>query len=193
MAHSYSDGTETFLLNENLLALREQNRFDGNLFMVNRELRTRRKNFLGSHFSLRSLVYDDNGFNYSAVVELSRYLSKRTAHFWNLDHSEAETFCFRFYVLAITAITHELIAQECVDDILQFAHCLTGSKQTFSVVMKDMLPTNFDNELQEFLSDYPDSFYNSTFEDGVLGAVCVLLGVIDDPVTAERSGQVEEN
>lgn len=183
----------SFFQNGELQALREQNRFEGNLFMVDRELRSRRKRFLGSHLSLRSLVYVNGCFEENLVDELSRYLSKRTTYFWYFTHPDSETFCFRFYMLAITAITHERVRAECVDDILQFAHCLTGSKQTFAAAMKEMLPTTMDNELYDFIGAYPDDFYNSTFEDAVLGAVCVLLGVISDPLALERSVPVEEN
>lgn len=185
--------TLMFFQNSKLQALREQNRFSGDLKAVQRELRSRRKIFLGSNLSLCSLVYTNGRFDEEAVEELSRYLSARTIRFGKFDYHEAETFFFRFYVLAITAITHERVRAECVDDILQFAKCLGESKQTFLFAMEGMLPDYMIGELHEFIDTCADEFYRPYLEDGVLGAICVLLGVIPDPLSPERSGDIEEN
>ena len=186
-------GAPSFFQNDKLQEVREHNRFDGGLKEVQRELRNRRKNFLGSHLSLRSLVYTDGQFNSQAVEELSRYMSIRVAHFWRFSHPDIEDFCFRFFVLTITAITYKRIANECVDDILQFANCLVNSRLAFTFVMEKPLPGEMMSDVHEFVNAYPEDFYKPSFVDAVLGAVCVLLGVIADPVPTERSSENEEN
>ena len=132
-------------------------------------------------------AYDEH-----AVEELSRYLGEKTVCFLPSKHPDAETLCFRFYKLTIPAMTYYAVEDECVDDLVQCAHCLIGSKKTFSIVLERMLPPDLLKDLPGFLNECSNEFLNSRFEDAVLGAICVLLGIIKDPTTLERNEKVEE-
>lgn len=193
MTKQPTDSLPTFMHNPLLKHLRENNRFDGDLDAVQKELRERRQEFLGSHLLLSTLVYENNVFSKEAVDELSDYLANRTARLWALKHPDAEEFCFRFYVLAITFITYPLLARACVDNIIQLASCLVRSRTVFMVAAKGMIPEDMWGELYDFVEAYDDNFYGPSFEDAVLGAVCVLLGVIEDPTADVTINDTEED
>ena len=167
--------------NYQLQKIREQNHFQGNLADVQQELRERRKSFLGSHLSLRMLVRSEGTINEPVAYELSSYLAHHTIPFWKANHDKAEEFCLRFYRIVIYCITYDNVAQECADDIIQLADCLVRSKDIFQYVAKQMLPPDMVGELFDFIESYDEEFYNASFVDAVLGAVCVLLGVLPEP------------
>lgn len=149
---------------------------------VRTEIRTRRKHILGSYISVRTLICDSKTISDAYVEDLSRFLAGRTIRLWVNKGADAENFCYRFYVLALYALASGNVGDESIDDIIQLAECLVRSKDIFITVMRNLLPTDMISELFSFVESDECSCVTATFEDAVLGAVAVLLGVLADPV-----------
>lgn len=185
------------LISQMMQRVRRQTRrnsaFSDSLSDVQKELRTRRKFFLGSHVSLRMLVCagDNNGIDESAVDALSNYLAGRSAYFWKPQNANAETFLFRFYRLAITAIGGGNVGQESIDDLLQLATALVRSRRVFMIAMEDMLPAGMKEELVDFVENTDELYFGYGAEDAILGGLCVFLGVLPDMLSANTSEEVD--
>lgn len=167
--------------------------FADKLSSVQQELRNRRKQFLGSYVPARELLLSDAGINDASIDALSRYLSAKTLAFWNVKGEDTEEFCFRFYRLALYALTGGKVACECIDDILRLSECLVRSRDVFVIAMKEMLPANMIGELYDFTESYSDEYYSVSFEDATLGGVCVFLGVLEDPLADVASESSKED
>lgn len=148
---------------------------------IRTEIRTRRKHILGSHISVLPFVCVDDAISESRVDELSHYLADRTVCFWEKRGSEAHLFCLRFYTLAFYVLASGEVGDESIDDVIQLAECLVRSRDIYLTVVRNLLPADMVSELFQFVEDYDDSYFTATFEDAVLGAIAVLLGVLADP------------
>lgn len=148
------------------------------------EIRERRKHILGSHISLFPFVCNGTEINETYVEELSISLADRTVCFWGKRTAEATSFCRRFYILAFYALASGEVGDESIDDVIQLAECLVRSRDVFVTVLRSLLPVDMVSELFNFVEAYDDSYFSATFEDAVLGAIAVLLGVLADPLNA---------
>ena len=160
--------------------------FSDSLSDVRKELRQRRKRFLGSYVPVCNMVKKDGIVDETLVHSLCELLAERTVYFWDNKPEEAQIFCVRFYKLAIYSLLCEKLSTECIDDIIQLAECLVRSRKIFKIALKDMLPSNLIGELFDFTESYDESFFTSTFEDAVLGSIAVFLGVLSDPTKKYR-------
>lgn len=162
--------------------------FSDKLFDIENELRNRRKHFLGSYVSLTDLVCGSSGdLNEESFHLLVRYLTERTVFLWNKPSDTARKFCRHFYELSIIGIADIYMEDQCVDDIIRLATLLThDSADIFEIVMEELLEQEYHPLLHSFLEDYEEEFYTASFEDAVLGAVCILLGVLSDPIVDEE-------
>ena len=149
------------------------------------ELRERRKRLLGSYISLQNLVCANGSIIESTARELRDYLAEKTILFWKDNHPDKNTFCQQFYELAIYAIAGGNVGQESVDDIIRLAECLVHSRQVFVIVMKKLLLQDMIGNMFGFVDSCDDQTFSPDFEDAVLAAVSVLLGVLQDPSTAD--------
>lgn len=166
--------------------------FSNDLSFIQIELRQRRKHFLGSYISLQSLVQTDFSIDENKISELSRYLAAKTVPYWKQKGPAAEAFSFRFYELATYAISSGEVGDESIDDIIQLAECLVRSRNVFIEVMKNLLPADMIGSLFELTDSCDSSYFTVAFQDAVLGAVSVFLGVLADPEPSCRSDQSEE-
>ena len=116
---------------------------------------------------------------------MSEYLSKLTAHFWKKSHIEVKQCCFRFYEIALSLIAGGTVGNECIDDIIQLAECMVRSRSTFILVCKKTLPEKMIGTLFEFTDTYSEEMFDVTFEDAVLSAISVFLGVLPEPSLEE--------
>lgn len=161
---------------------RREHPFSDSLSEIRKELRQRRKRFLGSYISVCELVQkEDNVIDETLVQSMCEFLTKQTISFWDNKSAEAEVFCLRFYNLSIYSLLYGNLSVECIDDIIQLAECLVRSRMVFKIALSDMLPDNMIEELFDFTEAYDNSFFTSTFEDAVLGSVSVFLGVLSNP------------
>lgn len=189
----------TFTSNDVITQLRNsvcrQNRrpfsFD-NIASIRNELRQRRKHLIGSFVSLEELLAANNKVNEIEAAALIAYLASRTAHLWNRTDELGQQFCSKFYSLAIYALCSGKVGNESIDDVIQLAECLVRSRETFVTVMSSLLPKDMIAMMFDLTDSFDSSYFNPTFEDAVLGAVSVFLGVLNDPVqedsaAAERS------
>ena len=189
----------TFTSNDVITQLRNsvcrQNRrpfsFD-NIASIRNELRQRRKHLIGSFVSLEELLTANNKVNEIEAEALTAYLASRTAYLWNRTDEFGQQFCSKFYSLAIYALCSGKVGDESIDDVIQLAECLVRSRETFVTVMSSLLPEDMIATMFDLTDSFDSSYFNPTFEDAVLGAVSVFLGVLNDPVqevpdTVERS------
>ena len=161
------------------------NTFTNNLQDIQAELKQRRMAFLGSSVPLLSIVGTNDDADEDAIVDLSNYLAELTDYFWETDLAESERFCRQFYVLGIKAIANPTLQSQCMDDLISLAELLTREpKDVYIATMKDLLPEDWHGLLFYFT----DSIRNDgltpvthAFEDAVLGAISVCLGVMEDP------------
>ena len=160
---------------------RRKNSFE-DVSSIRKEMRQRRKHLIGSYISLERIVCSNEGFDETAAEELSKYLAERTVCFWTRQDPGAWRFCYRYYLLAISALAGGEVGEESVDDIIQLAECLVRSRETYIIVMKDLLPSDMIGELFDFTESYDDAFFSAAFEDAVMGAVAVFLGSLSDPI-----------
>ena len=162
-----------------------------NLMDLRKSLRTHRKSFLGSYISLSKYIQEGNAMGIGSVESLQNFLTKRTKHFWNTQNPDAEDFIDRFYTLTICCLLKGDLSYECIDDIIQLAECVVRSRTVFTIAAKEMLPKDMYGELFDFTEQYDDSYFTAAFEDAVLGAVSVLLGVLSDPFSEEEQRGVK--
>ena len=148
------------------------------------ELRSRRKKLIRSFISLEELVGKGDAMNEAEAEALSDYLAQRTVAIWKVKEPESVDFCKTFYTLAIVAIASGNVGSESVDDIIQLAECLVRSRDTFTIVMKGLLPAERIGSLFRLVSEVNEGFFDIRFEDAVLGGVAVFLGALEDPLGA---------
>lgn len=161
------------------------------LSSVRQELRQRRKQMLGSYESLCMHTCKNNTIDETAVLQMSDYLTVRTMCF--LDPCfKSHNLVRRFYVLALYAISSGRVGNETIDDIIQLAECLARSKDVFVTVVKNLLPENLISDLFDFADSIDETFCASMFEDAVLGAISVFLGVLADPLGSSDSSELKE-
>lgn len=186
----------TTLISELIFQIRShrkrQSPFSNDLSAIRRELRQRRKHFLGSYISLEAIVDSNLSTKEEIITELSHYLASRTLFFWTQDGA-TEDFCFRFYEIALYALSSGKVGDESVDDIIQLAECLVRSRRVFIDVVKKLLPADMIANLFFFTESYKDEFYTVLFEDAVLGAISVFLGIIEDPAAAPENYIAQED
>jgi len=167
---------------------RKTSPFSDSLGDIRKELRQRRKSFLSSFCSLKEIISIDDEVSNELIEQFSRYLAERAALLWINKPPEAEGFCYRFFVLAIHALAFDQVSGECIDDIIQLAECLVRSKETFIMVGKQLLSSDWEEELYNFTDEYSRAFYVPYFSDAVLGAISVYTGALEDPVKDEKRG-----
>ena len=190
----FASPNKSFALEEVLaIVRRESHPFSNNLDDIKRELRYRRQGLIGSHISLLKMTGKDGTTNTALIDELSHYLAARTIPFLSNDTLEDEEFCFRFYRLGIGGLVHSQLGHECLDDIIQLAECLVRSRQVFSILGKEILPPDMIGELFDFIDSYDESRYSMCFDNAVLGAICVFLGVLEDPLATKKNTNETEN
>lgn len=119
-------------------------------------------------------------------------MADRCLSFWNKRDDRAEQFCFQFFYLAICSIAGGYVGDESIDDIIQLAETLVRSREIFCIVVKKLVPPDMVGEMFNLTESYDDSFYTSTFEDAVLGAVSVYLGMLKDPIEQSDNCMDEE-
>lgn len=163
------------------------------LAAVRTQIRERRKRFLGSNISLLDIVAPKYVINDKTIEKLSKYLAVRAGHFWKPNNVEAEKFCEQFFLLAIYAIAGGEVGNESVDDIIQLAECLVRDIDVFTTVMKNLLPTDMIGMLFEFTEICDGEALTVHFEDAVLGAVSVFLGVLEDPIPQAQNKSLERS
>ena len=83
--------------------------------------------------------------------------------------------------MAICAIAGGNVGQESIDDIIRLAECFVHSRRVFVIVMKKLLSQDMIGELFSLVESCDDQTFSPDFEDAVLAAVSVLLGVLEDP------------
>lgn len=160
-----------------------QHPFSNKLSVVQRELRKRRKAFLGSSVPLTSIVWAEGEIDLNAISILTDYLSTRTVALWDRPYDEPLEFCRQFYEMAIIAVAVPSLRGQCLDDIIHLASFLSHEgKLAFRYAMTDLLPQSFYAKLFSFLDRVEGDCCIATFEDAVLGAVAVFLGVLEDPI-----------
>lgn len=176
-------------LQQQLVSSREMRKkvpIAANLMDLRKSLRMKRKSFLGSYISLKEYIQNGEATGTLSVESLQSFLTKRTKHFWNSGKTDAGEFINKFYTLAIGCLLKGDLSYECVDDIIQLAECVVRSRTVFTIAAKEMLPKEMLGELFDFTEEYDDSYFTAEFEDAVLGAVSVLLGVLEDPFTEKE-------
>ena len=159
---------------------------------VKAELRVRRKLFLGSDVLLADLFCAEDIPDEKAIVELSRYLSSRTVLFLKEPEADEEEFYFRFYQLSLYALLRKGLVGSCVDDILYLADILASSYSLWLQASKVLLPEDMVGEMFDFIETYNYFCDAYRFTDAVLIGLCVLLGVLEDPV-APATGKEDKH
>ena len=157
------------------------------LYQLQSYLREKRKTIIGSHISLQEIICTNGVIDTEKTETLNAYLTSRTLCFWKDPLENKAQFCSQFYTLALYAVGGGMIGGESVDDLIQLANCLIHSRLVFVEVVKECLPADRIGELFEFIEVYEEPYFTPYFEDGVLGAVSVFLGVLSDPL-AEMEG-----
>ncbi len=161
--------------------------FSSDLTDIQNEIRKRRMFFLGSSVPLTSIVWKGGTLSMEAVHTLSEYLSIRTTDLWNRPYDKELRFCRQFYEMCFVAIANKFIKSQCLDDVIRMASCLCHEgKTTFKIAMTDILPASYTDMLSAFVEAINGERLPATFEDAVLGAVCILLGVLEDPFVEEE-------
>lgn len=155
--------------------------FASQFYEMKRELRTRRKLFLGSDVPLADLVKVNGVIDDKLVTELSHYLTEQSLHFCAVQDYDRSRVFERFYSMSIYAFCEGVHGDGCLDDIIFSAECLARSKDSFVEYMKTMLPQELVGEMFAFTDLYADFLGSALFPEIVLGAVCVVLGVIKEP------------
>ena len=153
--------------------------FSDRLLDIQREIRARRKAFLGSSVTLGKIVYADGALDYAAVSDLADYLTTRTVAFWDKPQKEGLWICRQFYELCLSA--HSCVE---LDDVILLANAAAMEKpEIFTDVMTKLVPKSH----LVVLSYFVDSCLPLpvSFEEAVLGAISVFLGVLKDPMTKE--------
>lgn len=161
---------------------------------VRKELRQRRKTFLGSYRSLKEIVSISGKVNEEYIKQFCNFLSYRTSLLWSDKIFDAETFCHRFFTLSVHALAFNDLADECIDDVIQLAECFVRSKSVFVTVMEQLLAPEMISELHDFVNEYDEEIFTPYFEDAVLGAVAIYTGTLKEPiVNADKQKLKEQN
>lgn len=167
----------------------------GSPHMLERELRHRRKLYLGSHVPLFGLLEKDDVVYDEDIETLSHYLAEQTLLFWMHKDEEARKFCYHFYHLSLFALLSGAI-QECADDIIQLSESLVRSKTAVRIVLEDLLPPNLFSELYHFLYETNEDYFTVHFSDSVFYAVAAFLGALatrgETSTTQESEGPKDE-
>lgn len=158
---------------------------------VKAELRKRRMAFLGSSVPLSSIVCHGGAVDDEDIAVLGNYLADLTVHFWGKRSPACEQFCHQFYILTIKAAVNPSLQTPYLDDLIQLAELLTYEpKSIFISVMKDLLPEDWHGLLFRFTDSIESKelrfHLTASFEDAVLGAVAVCLGVLEEPLFDEE-------
>ena len=154
---------------------------------IHAALRYRRKALLGTNISVRRLVQTDSLLDDNKVCVLSRYLARRSAHFWSTKREGNEEFCYRFYRLCLSAIGGGKIAPESIDDVIELADCLGRSQEIFSIAMQEVLPESLIPELFDLVDVMSKNVYLPTFPEAILSGVATLSGYMSDPLANENN------
>lgn len=165
--------------------------FAEKLSPIQKELRLRRQQFLGSYLPVRELVFSKSGVDDYTIEELSHYLASRSVLCWSFRDEDAEKFCHRFYRLAFYALSGGKVSGACIDDILHLVDCLVRSRKVFVVAMKDMLPQDMIGELFDFIDTADEIYFNAALADAILGGISVFLGVLKDPISIGEETKTE--
>lgn len=158
---------------------------------IEKELRRRRKLYLGSHVSLRTLLEVDDCVDDEAIDALAHHLSDQTIPYWHHRDDEAKRFCYQFYRLALFGLLYGGV-RECADDIIQLCSALVRSRAVFRIAEQELLPPHMFGELFEFLEDADDAYFTVHFEDAVLYAVASFMGAIERENTRLDPAESEE-
>lgn len=145
---------------------------------VERAIRKKRKEYLGSDLSIEMFVRDRDGPNEEAIRELGKYLATRTAAF--LKEEGWEEICETFFHYSLYMMASGQIGEECIDDLIQLGDCYEKHPETFAIVGEAYLEDEMLQELQEWVTE--NEWAPPNFGTAVLGAVAVLMGVLDDPL-----------
>lgn len=147
-------------------------------------LRSHRKRLLGTAMSLEKLICSDEKYNEEKIHELSAYLAARSMCFISKDSSFTLEFFQNFYWYSVQLIASGEIGNESVDDLIQLADCIVRSVEIYSIVAKDCLPKALHQPFEEWISTM-DVTPAAELHDAVLGAVCVFVGRLKDPLCDE--------
>lgn len=145
---------------------------------VDRAIRRKRKEYLGSDLSIEMFVRDTDGPNEGVIKELGEYLAKRTAAFLNAEGWEE--CCAYFFHFSLYMMASGQIGEECIDDLIQLAECYERSPEVFAMVGEAYLTEDMLQDLQEWVAE--NEVAPPNFGTAVLGAVAVLMGVLYDPI-----------
>lgn len=147
-------------------------------------LRTHRKILLGTNVSLEKLIDSHGQYNEAKIYELSAYLAARSMCFISKDSNLSFELFQNFYWYSIQIIASGKIGNESVDDLIQLAECIVRSIEVYSIVAKDCLPELLHQSFEEWLNSM-DVEPAVELQDAVLGAVCVFVGRLKDPISEE--------
>lgn len=170
------------LVNSTRLLNRRRDAHFDRIEEVQLAIRERRKTIIGSYISVEAVVGCGEMTDETIVQTLSTYLADRAVVFWNTSLEHAFDFSRRFFYLSIYAIVSGKVGRESFDDIIQLCETLVRSKDTFIVVLKNLLPENLIGDLFYFVEQFDDMYYHPSFEEAVLGALSVFLGALKDPI-----------
>lgn len=158
---------------------RDSQVFSDRLLDVQREIRARRKAFLGTSVRLGRLVYSDGVLDHAAISVLADFLSTRTMVFWDKPREEGLWICHQFYELCLMAKSWVEM-----DDVILLANTAAmENTEIFMDVMTRLIPKNHFDFLASFVEDclpLPISF-----EEAVLAAISVFTGVLKDPIAED--------
>lgn len=147
-------------------------------------LRSHRKRLLGTAISLKKIICSDEQYNEAKIYELSAYLAARSMCFISKDSSLTFELFQNFYWYSIQIIASGKIGNESVDDLIQLAECIVRSVEIYSIVAKDCMPEILHQSFEEWVS-FIDNQPEAEMQDAVLGAVCVFVGRLKDPLSIE--------
>ena len=144
-------------------------------------LRSHRKRLLGTAMSLTKLIGWSEQYNEEKIHELSAYLAARSMCFISRNTEFTLEFFQDFFWFSIQIIASGNIGKESVDDLIQLADCIVRSVEIYSIVAKDCLNEALHEPFDEWIStmDGPPA---AELQDAVLGAICVFVGRIKDPL-----------
>ena len=147
---------------------------------VARKMRELRKKYLGSDISLEALVVGRDGKpDVAAVKELTEYLCKQAVIYRRVESrtGEAETYAAFFY-FSLYLFALQSIGDESVDDLIQLGDCYEKDPYVFMYVCEMDLTDDLYCEVESWVME--NEYAPAGFSEGVLAAVCALLGVLPD-------------
>ena len=153
---------------------------------VERAIRKKRKEYLGSGLSLEMFVREDERPLEDNVVVLSRYLGKRTAAFLASDNRpDNEDLCTDFFYYSLQLYAHGMIGDDSVDDLIQLAEVYERDPEILGIIGDDDLPEELAKDLRYWLMENDRAPAN--FVTATIGALAVFLGVLPDPIEEENT------